>query len=149
MYFIYWQTREKGIFVSNMPFPFSSIKWNVCEFTDNRNSFWEQKAGIKVSPKGLCLFKIGSCNLYLQNMISVLASKFKGAIRPGMCVKYFLSLYSCTKKKPFGTWQFGKIWVLVNFIIQKLKSKHLVCLIFPWFFWKTRENILHILRALK
>ena len=30
-------------------------------------------------------------------------------------------------KKPFGTWQFGKIGVLVNFIIQKLKSKHLVC----------------------
>ena len=34
---------------------------------------------------------------------------------------------SYTKKKLFGTWQFGKIGVLVNFIIQKfakLKSKH-------------------------
>ena len=34
------------------------------------------------------------------------------------------------QKKPFGTWQFGKIGFLVNFIIQKLKSKHLVCLNF-------------------
>ena len=25
-------------------------------------------------------------------------------------------------KKPFGTWQFGKIGVLVSLIIQKLKS---------------------------
>jgi hypothetical protein len=34
------------------------------------------------------------------------------------------------KKKPFGSWLFGKIGVLVNFIIQKLKSKDLVCLSF-------------------
>ena len=37
------------------------------------------------------------------------------------------------QKKLFGTWQFGKIGVLVNFIIQKfarLKSKH-----FSQFFW--------------
>ena len=39
-------------------------------------------------------------------------------------------IYNYTKKKPFGTWQFGKIGVLVNLIIQKLKSKHLVCLSF-------------------
>ena len=42
-------------------------------------------------------------------------------------------IYSYTKKKLFGTWQFGKIDVLVNFIIQKfarLKSKH-----FSQFFW--------------
>ena len=38
--------------------------------------------------------------------------------------------FTVIKKKPFGTWQFGKIGVLVNFIIQKLKSKHLVCLSF-------------------
>ena len=31
-------------------------------------------------------------------------------------------IYSYTKKKPFGTWQFGKIGVLVNFIIQKKKK---------------------------
>ena len=31
---------------------------------------------------------------------------------------------------PFGTWQLGKIGFLVNFTIQKLKSKHLVCLSF-------------------
>ena len=38
-----------------------------------------------------------------------------------------------TKKKLFGTWQFGKIDVLVNFMIWKfarLKSKH-----FSQFFW--------------
>jgi hypothetical protein len=29
------------------------------------------------------------------------------------------------QKKPFDTWQFGKICVLVIFFIQKLKSKHL------------------------
>ena len=41
--------------------------------------------------------------------------------------------YSYTQKKLFGTWQFGKIDVLVNFITQKfqrLKSKH-----FSQFFW--------------
>ena len=32
------------------------------------------------------------------------------------------------QKKPFGTWQFGKIGVLVELIIQKWKSRHLVCL---------------------
>ena len=32
------------------------------------------------------------------------------------------------QKKPFGTWQFGIIGV--NLIIQKWKSKHLVCLSF-------------------
>ena len=42
-------------------------------------------------------------------------------------------IYSYTKKKLFGTWQFGKIDVLVNFTNQKfarLKSKH-----FSQFFW--------------
>ena len=39
-------------------------------------------------------------------------------------------IQSYTKKKPFGTWQFGKIGVLVNFVIQKLKTKHLVRLSF-------------------
>ena len=38
------------------------------------------------------------------------------------------------QKKPFGTWQFSKICILVNFLTQKLKSKHLVCLSFLW--WK-------------
>ena len=42
-------------------------------------------------------------------------------------------IYSYTKKKPFGTWQFGNIVVLVNFITQKLK-KHLDCLSFLWVF---------------
>ena len=43
-------------------------------------------------------------------------------------------IYSYTKKKLFGTWQFGKIDVLINFIIQKfarLKSKQ-----FSQFFWQ-------------
>ena len=39
---------------------------------------------------------------------------------------------ACLPKKSFGTWQFGKIGVLVNFVIQKLKSKKLVCLSFLW-----------------
>ena len=37
-------------------------------------------------------------------------------------------MYNYTKKTPFATWQFDKIGVLVNLIIQKWKSKHLVCL---------------------
>ena len=41
-------------------------------------------------------------------------------------------IYSYIKKKPYGTWQFGKIGVLANSIIPKLKSKHLVCLSFLW-----------------
>ena len=59
-----------------------------------------------------------------------------------------LQLY---KKITFGSWQFGNIGVLVNFINQKLKSKHLVCLSFFWwqvFFEGTRENIFHLFRAL-
>ena len=56
---------------------------------------------------------------------------------------------------PFDTWQFGKICVWVNFIIQKLKSKHLVCStvslsqfsLVTSFFEGKRENILHIFRA--
>ena len=48
---------------------------------------------------------------------------------------------SYTKKKPFGTWQFGKIGVLVNSIIQKLKSKHLSCLSFLW--WQLWEKIFY------
>ena len=59
-----------------------------------------------------------------------------------------LQLY---QKKLFGTWQFGKIGVLVNFIIKKLKSKHLISLsqLSPvtGFFEGTRENILHIVQA--
>ena len=45
----------------------------------------------------------------------------------------------------FGTWQFGKIGVLVNFIIQKLKSKHLVCLSSLWLhdFLRVREKIFY------
>ena len=41
--------------------------------------------------------------------------------------------FTVTQKKLFGTWQFGKIDVLLNFIIQKferLKSKH-----FSQFYW--------------
>ena len=40
--------------------------------------------------------------------------------------------------------------VSVNFISQKWKSKHIVCLSFLWwqiFFQGTRENIVHIFRA--
>ena len=53
-----------------------------------------------------------------------------------------LQLY---QKAPFGTWQFGKIGVLLNFIIQKLKSKQLVCLSFPWWqvFLREREKIFY------
>ena len=46
----------------------------------------------------------------------------------------------------------GFFGITVNFIIQKLKSKHFVCLSFlrwQFFFEGTRENILHIFRALK
>ena len=40
--------------------------------------------------------------------------------------------FTVLPKKPFTPWQFGKIGVLVNFISQKLKSKHLVCFSFLW-----------------
>ena len=36
--------------------------------------------------------------------------------------RYKLHLY---QKRSLGTWQFGKIGVLINFIIHKLKSNHL------------------------
>ena len=60
-----------------------------------------------------------------------------------------LKLFLLYHKKPFGTIQFGKIGVLVNVIIQKLKCKHLVCLsLVSRFYEETRENILHMFRAL-
>ena len=59
----------------------------------------------------------------------------KSFIRVSSFPKLFLNdkIYSYTKKKLFGTWQFGKIDVLVNFIIQKiarLKIKQ-----YSQFFW--------------
>ena len=59
-------------------------------------------------------------------------------LRSGICGKYFLSFpqsdiqFTVIPKNTFGTWQFGKIGVYVNSIIQKLKSKHLVFLSFLW-----------------
>ena len=41
-----------------------------------------------------------------------------------------VKMYNYTKEKLFCTWQFGKIGVLVNLFIQKLKSEHLDCLSF-------------------
>ena len=86
--------------------------------------------------------------------IFLLATNFSSQT-PGICVKYFLFFpqktchqrrlrqtecllfnfwmmkFAVIPKKQFSTWQFGKIGVSVNFIIQKLKSKHLVvCLSF-------------------
>ena len=57
--------------------------------------------------------------------------------------------FTIIQKKTFGTRKFGKIGVLVNFIIQKLKSKHSFCLSFlSWHvFEQTRENILNIFWA--
>ena len=54
-------------------------------------------------------------------------------LRQTKCMIFRIWRLKCTiiqKKKLFCTWQFGKIGVLVNLIIQKLKSKHLVCLSF-------------------
>ena len=48
----------------------------------------------------------------------------KSIIRVSSLPKLFLKykIYSYTKKKLFGTWQFGKIDVLVNFIIQRWQA---------------------------
>ena len=53
-------------------------------------------------------------------------------------------IYSYTVKSHLAL---GKIGGLINFITQKLKSKHLVCLSFLWwqFFWgKERKYFTHI-----
>ena len=49
-------------------------------------------------------------------------------LRQTKCIlfKIWRLKFTIIPKKPFCTSQFGKICVLVNFIIQKLKSKHLV-----------------------
>ena len=56
--------------------------------------------------------------------------------------------FTVIHKKSYGTWQFGTIGVLVNFITQKLKSKHLVCpsfLLWSGFFWgNERKYFKHI-----
>ena len=53
-------------------------------------------------------------------------------LRQNKCTYTFRDLkaeiYNDTKK--FGTGQFGKVGVLVNLIIQKLRNKHLTCLSF-------------------
>ena len=56
---------------------------------------------------------------------------------------FWMIKYTVIPKK--AIWQFGKIGVLVNFIIQKLKSKHLVCLSFLWWqvFLREREKIFY------
>jgi hypothetical protein len=63
-------------------------------------------------------------------------------------------------QKPFDTWQFGKIGVLVKFTIKKLKSKHFFSRCTPaafslsqfslvtGFFERTSENMLHIFLTL-
>ena len=54
-------------------------------------------------------------------------------LRQTKCIIFKIWRLKCTiipKKKLFCTWQFGKICVLVNLTIQKLKSKHFVCLSF-------------------
>jgi hypothetical protein len=53
------------------------------------------------------------------------------------------------KKSHFTTWQFGKIGVLLNFITQKLLTKHLAISVFSGlrYFERTRGNIFHIFRA--
>ena len=69
--------------------------------------------------------------------------------KPSVCFSIFewwnLKLYP---KKPFGTWQFGKIGVWVNFIIQKLRFSLSQFSLAGGFFERTRENILQIFRAL-
>ena len=62
-------------------------------------------------------------------------------------VQFFNDKIYYTKKK--AIWQFGKIGVLINFIIQKLKSKLSLSQfsLMTGFFEGTRENILHIFLA--
>ena len=56
----------------------------------------------------------------------------------------FLSdeIYSYIKNSHFVPWQFGKIDILVNFITQKLKSKHLAISVFSGqsFFWGNEKK---------
>ena len=93
---------------------------------------------------------------YVENISSPSLKKTSDQrkLRQTKCILFNFLMIKITvipKKKPFGTCQFGKFGVLINFIIQKLKSKHLVCLSFPWsviFFEGTRGNIFHIFRAL-
>ena len=67
--------------------------------------------------------------------------------RPELSAKWILSIlwmikFTVIQKKTFGTWQFDKIGVLVNLIIQKLKSKHLVSLSqFLW--WEVKSERIH------
>ena len=81
-------------------------------------------------------------------------NQFRVSVRLGLSAKYFLSFpqknlppektetnkyllfnfwrirFTVIPKN--AIWQFSKIAVLVNFIVQKLRSKHLVCLRFLW-----------------
>ena len=66
--------------------------------------------------------------------------------------KFLSSLFNdkiCSLPKPFCTWQFCNLCVLVNFIIKKWKVNTQSVSVFSGdrFFEGTRENILHIFRA--
>ena len=73
---------------------------------------------------------------YVQNIFShaLKKSSHQRKLRQTKCLlfNFWIIIFTVTPKKPFGSWQFGKTGVLVNFIIQKLKSKHLFCLSFLW-----------------
>ena len=59
-------------------------------------------------------------------------------------------IYSHTKKSHLALDNLSKLVFLVNCVIKKLKSKHLVCLSFLWWqvFWGNERKYLHIYRAL-
>ena len=69
-----------------------------------------------------CLLAVDSCHLSQAD---------KSIISVSPLPKLFLNhkIYSCTKKKVFCTWQFVKIGVLVNLIIQKFARLKLVLLL--------------------
>ena len=84
-----------------------------------------RKAVIKFPPIKLFIFIIIKTN---HNIIFSQSSKIHLSL---LTANNHYNLRFC-QKNPFLTWQLAKIGLLVNFIIQKLKSKHLACLIFLW-----------------
>ena len=96
------------------------------------------------------LLDLASSNDSAQNMcklFSLIPSKkpcHQRKVRKTKCNFQFLNL-QLYQKSHLGSWQLGKIVVLVNSITQKLKSKHLFCLCFLWWqvFLREREKIFY------
>ena len=82
-------------------------------------------------------------------IVSLVPSKncHQRKLRQTKCLlfNFWIIKFTVIPKKPFGTWQFGKMGVLVNFVIQKLNTSFVSVFYGDRFFWwNERKYFTHI-----